>query len=238
MTATESAKQRKRIIFITGDKGGVGKSFMARTLLQYYIDSKIACRAFDIDPVNPCLHQYYPNHTERIDISDLHNLDPINDAIENNSLILVDCAARSIHDLNTWFKEVDIMAERQSLDFALTFVFVITPDKSCMAIMTDALEMFGRDGDYLIVKNSARGKDFSIYENSKIKKRMMEEAAAKEIVLPTLAERTVILMDRHDIAFRDAIHHSMATLSNRSRVHAYLRTAYAQFETVKEMLGV
>lgn len=237
MTTQTTPSQHKRLIFVTGDKGGVGKSFAARTLLQYHIDGNRPCHAFDIDPANPCLHQFYPENTVRIDLAETDALDQIHDDIEYNQLILVDCAARSLRELNGWFREVDIMAERESLDFGITFVFVVTPDKSCTAIMSEALDMFGHEGAYLVIKNTAMGKDFSIYENSKLRKRLLEEFQGKEIILPTLLERTVVLLDRYDIGFRAAIHDRRATLSDRSRVHGFLRKAYAEFETVKEILG-
>ena len=53
MKTTSSASISKRLVFVTGDKGGVGKSFTARTLVQHNLDTEQACHAYDIDPVNP-----------------------------------------------------------------------------------------------------------------------------------------------------------------------------------------
>ncbi len=225
------------MIFVTGDKGGVGKSFVARTLLQYHLDGNRACHAFDIDPVNANLYQFYPNNTVRIEVDEISSLDAIQDDMEYNSLILVDCAARSLQQLNAWFDAIVMMEARENLDFRFTFVFVITPDKSCTAIMANSIDTFSHKADYIVIKNSALGKDFSIYENSKLRKRFLEEFHGKELVLPTLLERTSLLLQRNDIGFRDAVYDKRATLSDRSRVHAYLRHAYAQFDTVKEILG-
>ena len=110
-----------------------------------------------------------------------------------------------MHELDVWFRELGLLRQRQDLRLAVTFVFVITPDKSCTAIMSEALDMFGHDADYLVVKNLKMGKDFSIYENSKLRKRLLEEYQGKEITLPPLLERTVVLLDRHDLGFNRAL---------------------------------
>ena len=61
MKNLDTSSQNKRIVFVTGDKGGVGKSFTSRAIVQYYLDLKQPFRGFDIDPVNPNLEQFYPD---------------------------------------------------------------------------------------------------------------------------------------------------------------------------------
>jgi len=236
--SSESVPISKRLIFITGDKGGVGKSFTARALVQHKLDTNQACHAYDIDPVNPSLHQYYPENTISLDLEEPGALDQIRNDLEYNQLLLIDCAARSLHELDIWFQELGLLRQRQSLRLGITFVFVITPDKSCTAIMSDALDLFGHEADYLVVQNLAMGRDFSIYENSKLRKRLLEEFHGKEITLPPLLERTVVLLDRHDIGFGAALTDSRVTVADRSRIRGFLDQVYAQLETVKERLSV
>ena len=237
MQTHSSEPLNKRLVFVTGDKGGVGKSFMARTLVQHNLDTNQTCHAYDIDPVNPSLHQYYPDNTVQLDLEESGALDQIRNDLEFNQLLLVDCAARSLHELDLWFRELGLLQQRRDLRLGITFVFVITPDKSCTAIMSEALDMFGHEADYVVVKNLAMGKDFSIYENSKLRMRLVEEFHGKEITLPPLLERTVVLLDRHDIGFGQALSDSRTTVADRSRVRGYLDKVYVQLETVKEQLS-
>jgi len=238
MKTTSSSSISKRLVFVTGDKGGVGKSFTARTLVQHNLDTEQACHAYDIDPVNPSLHQYYPENTIRLNLEEPGALDQIRNDLEFNSLLLVDCAARALHELDGWFRELGLFRQRQDLHLSITFVFVITPDKSCTAIMAEALEMFGHEADYLVVKNLKMGKDFSIYENSKLRKRLMEEYQGQEITLPPLLERTVVLLDRHDLGFNRALADDRVTVADRSRIRGFLDQAYAELDTVRERLTV
>ncbi len=238
MNPPPSTPIHKRLVFVTGDKGGVGKSFTARTLVQHNLDTDQACHAYDIDPVNPSLHQYYPENTIRLNLEEAGALDQIRNDLEFNSLLLVDCAARALHELDGWFRELGLFRQREDLHLGITFVFVITPDKSCTAIMSEALDMFGHEADYLVVKNLKMGKDFSIYENSKLRKRLLEEYQGKEITLPPLLERTVVLLDRYDLGFNRALVDDRVTVADRSRVRGFLEQAYAELDTVRERLIV
>ena len=238
MTSSSNPSIEKRLVFVTGDKGGVGKSFTARTLVQHHLDTGQACHAYDIDPVNPSLHQYYPDHTIRLNLEEPGALDQIRNDLEFNQLLLIDCAARSLHELDGWFRELGLLRQRHDLRLAITFVFVITPDKSCTAIMAEALEMFGHEADYLVVKNLKMGKDFSIYENSKLRKRLIDDYGGKEITLPSLLERTVVLLDRHDLGFDRALTDDRVTVADRFRVRGFLEQAYAEMNTVGERLTV
>jgi len=109
----------KRLVFVTGDKGGVGKSFTARTLVQHHLDTNRPCHAYDIDPVNPTLHQYYPENTIRLNLEEPGALDQIRNDLEFNQLLLVDCAARSLHELDGWFRELGLIQQRRDLHLAI-----------------------------------------------------------------------------------------------------------------------
>ena len=226
----------KRIVFVTGDKGGVGKSFTSRALVQYYLDTKQPFHAFDIDPVNPNLAQFYPDTTTQIDIEEAGALDEIRNEVEKQPLLLVDCAARSLNELDHWFKDLGLIQERSTLHLSVTFVFVITPDKSCTVIMADTLEKFGKEAEYLVVKNQGKGKNFTIYEGSNLRTTLLNQYQGREISLPPLLERTVVHLDTHDIGFGESLHHPQVTVADRSRVRGFLEQCYAQFNPTKNLL--
>ena len=226
----------KRIVFITGDKGGVGKSFTARALVQYYIDHQIPFRAYDTDPVNPNLSQFYPDVTTSLNIEEEGALDTIRYDFDKHSLFVVDCAARSIRDLDLWFKEMNLFEQRTSLKLSFTFLFVVTPDKSCTFIMKDALERFGKVARYVVIKNMAKGNNFSLYDESKLRQAFLIEYGGQEILLPKLLERTVVNLDHYDLGFSAALNDNRIISPDRSRVFSFLSRAYAQFLSINNWL--
>ena len=54
------------IHLVGGEKGGVGKSLMARLLAQYFIDNSIAFIGFDSDRTHGALLRFYAGYASPI----------------------------------------------------------------------------------------------------------------------------------------------------------------------------
>lgn len=54
-----TTQQTGRVVIVTGDKGGVGKSTFARGLLQLYINKNLKYLAYDSDHRNAQLYRHY-----------------------------------------------------------------------------------------------------------------------------------------------------------------------------------
>ncbi len=100
----------KRLIFIYGDKGGVGKSALARLVLDIYRSLSHPCKAIDSDTSNSDLYRCYrrvgdglrqladdePDAVERVDFTNRGEADYLIDSLgDYQETILVDLPARS-----------------------------------------------------------------------------------------------------------------------------------------------
>src|SRR5262245_58088725 len=57
------------VIVVGADKGGVGKTTVSRTLLDYFSANNVATRAFDTESPRGTLKRFHPDITEIVDIS-------------------------------------------------------------------------------------------------------------------------------------------------------------------------
>src|SRR5262249_24897915 len=57
------------VIIVGGDKGGVGKTTVARTLLDYFIAHQVPTRAFDTEAPRGTLKRFHPDLTEVVDMT-------------------------------------------------------------------------------------------------------------------------------------------------------------------------
>ena len=57
------------VILVGADKGGVGKTTVSRTLLDYFIAHNIPIRAFDTESPKGTLRRFHPDITEVVDIT-------------------------------------------------------------------------------------------------------------------------------------------------------------------------
>src|ERR1700728_2699018 len=90
--------------FIGGEKGGVGKSLLARLLAQYFIDHGQPFLAFDCDRTHGALMRFYSGYSSPVLIDEYQSLDVLIElaAADPVRRILVDLAAQSQQPLARW----------------------------------------------------------------------------------------------------------------------------------------
>src|SRR3569623_2554201 len=60
----------KPAVFVVGaDKGGVGKTTVSRTVLDYFTANNIPTRAFDTEAPRGTLKRFHPDETEIVDVT-------------------------------------------------------------------------------------------------------------------------------------------------------------------------
>ena len=59
------------VIIIGADKGGVGKTTVSRTLLDYFNAHQVPTRAFDTEAPRGTLKRFYPDTTEVVDMTQI-----------------------------------------------------------------------------------------------------------------------------------------------------------------------
>ena len=70
MTTSEAKHELKPAVILVGsDKGGVGKTTVTRTLLDYYQAKKVPTSAYDTEAPRGTLKRFHPNVTEVVDIT-------------------------------------------------------------------------------------------------------------------------------------------------------------------------
>lgn len=106
------------IHFIVQGKGGVGKSFIASLLAQFFIQHKTnPVLLFDTDPVNQTFSRYRALSVETIDILDEHNnIDSgkfdvlMNTLLEEDGSAIIDNGAATFIPLMSYLKENDAIS--------------------------------------------------------------------------------------------------------------------------------
>src|SRR5271166_352138 len=99
------------IHLIGGEKGGVGKSLMARLLAQYLIDKEIPFVGFDTDRSHGALMRFYSGFASPVLVDNYENLDAMVEAAvaEPGRRILVDLAAQTHEPLVRWMDESGVL---------------------------------------------------------------------------------------------------------------------------------
>jgi hypothetical protein len=152
-----------QIHLIGGEKGGVGKSVMARVLAQYYIDREIPFQVFDADLSHGAMSRYYGDYTEAVDLGRFESADRIiEQAAEAGLTTIVDMAAQSSRQLDRWISEAGLLELAAELELGLTFWHVMDDGADSLKLFRKLLDGYGETARYVVVRNFGRGSDFSV----------------------------------------------------------------------------
>ena len=225
----------KQINLVINGKGGVGKSFFATNLVQYFKDGCLAHRALDTDHENSTLKRFHPE-AEFVSLEDKRGLDAVFHAAETSSLLVIDCRAASTDLFLDYFAEV-VLSEVLSLyDAKLTLICPVNHEADSVEqarLLSDAL---GQQCRYLIVKNQAHSDAFDLYEGSKMRGQLVNTLGAREITMPRLYDWLVTALNRHNVTVTKALTHPAFHLLDRQRLKHWQAKFYAEIGSVAELL--
>jgi hypothetical protein len=228
------------IHLIGGEKGGVGKSVVARLASQFCIDRSLPFVAVDADLSHGALKRFYRDYSKQVDLAFFESADQILDlAFEEQRRVLVDLPAQSDRLLATWIGQsgvLDLAAESQ---VPVVIWHVLDDGKDSLVMLDRLLDRYQSAARYCVVKNHGRGKDFSLYNNSTVR-ATAGRFGAKVLDLPELHAPVMQKMDRLDASFWAAIHGTVGGADGfsrieRQRVRVWLEAAYRELERLGDL---
>jgi hypothetical protein len=233
-----------RLVLVTGDKGGTGKSVVARILLDIYRHRNINCIAYECDKSNPQLYRHYNKVTPGVRTLKLNQrggADALQDDLKRFSpqVSLVDLPAGAAEYFESVANDIFLFQNAQRLGYRITMVSVLGRVKDSLLQLKRLVDFCGDKVDYVVVKNLYWGDEhkFTRYNNSKVK-QSVEGLGAVELLLPELFDDIFDLIDSQDLTFREALEHDDFSLSNQSRVYGWIDAVETEFNRAAVELGL
>ena len=225
-----------RIHLIGGEKGGVGKSLVARVLAQYFIDREVPFLGFDADRSHGALMRFYSGYASPVVVDRYESLDAIVEAAiaEPEREILVDLAAQTQDALVRWIDSASLLDLEQEAGFRLVYWHVMDSGRDSVDLLRALLDRFGERMTYVIVLNQVRGESFTVLDASGERKRA-EELGARFVTVRKLQDAVAGKIDARSASFWAAAHNTgeagpQLGLLERQRVKTWLRAAYEQLD--------
>lgn len=227
-----------QIHFIGGEKGGVGKSVLARLLAQYYIDRERPFTAFDGDLSHGALLRYYGTYAQSVDIARFESADRIVEtAAESGNDVIVDLAAQASRPLDRWVNDTGLLDLGPEIGATITLWHVMDDSTDSLRLLGELLDNYGMGPDYVLVRNFGRGSDFSLFEES-AERTLAEGLGARVMDLPGLHPATMRKIDRIGASLWAAANNQDPAIGptlgllERHRVKIWLGKAYAELDRV------
>ncbi len=199
---TLATTTQSKIHLIGGEKGGVGKSMVARLLAQYFIDHTMPFTGYDTDRSHGALMRYYAGYASPVLADRFEALDAIVEtaAGEPGRRVLVDLAAQTHAPLVKWMDESGVLDLADMNGMSFYYWHVMDAGRDSVDLLARLLDQFGARLHYVLVRNQIRGDDFTQLDKSGEQTRALA-LGAQVITLKHLHDPVVQKIDAGNASF-------------------------------------
>src|SRR3984893_11038422 len=197
-----SPMAKPTVIIVGADKGGVGKTTVARTLLDYFIAHQIPARAFDTEAPRGTLKRFHPDTTDIVDINlvadQMRIFDTLNSADAPVTLIDVRAGlmAQTLRALRD-FGFIDA-ARKGQITFAV--FHILGPTIASLDEIAETAAFLG-DARYFLVKNFINNTHFFQWDEETHSNYFKKVKDAVEIMIPKLNEMATEQVDLASVPY-------------------------------------
>ena len=190
------------VVVVGADKGGVGKTTVARTLLDYFTAHHVPMRAFDTESPKGTLKRFHPDISDVVDVTSVSDQMRIFDTLSSTdaSVTVIDVRAgllsptlRSLRDIGF----LDAVKKGQ-----LTFVvFHILGSSIASLNEIEDTSAIAADGKYFLVKNFINNTSFFEWDQPTYSSYFKKFKDAAEITIPKLNEMAYEQVELSSVPF-------------------------------------
>ena len=225
------------IHFIGGEKGGVGKSVLARLLSQYFLDKGLNYTGLDADQSHATLTRFYQEYTRPVNIDEFESIDQIMElALEAEQHVVVDLPAQSQRFLDRWIEDNGVVEMCAEMNVSILYWYVVDDGRDSAQLLNSFLSNYQHRFKCIATKNQGRGTDFAELEALPAFSNANNTGSLYQISLPALHKATLHAADKLDFSFwaaanfKDSGQH--LSLMERQRTRVWLKKSYGLFDSV------
>jgi hypothetical protein len=234
------------IHLMDGEKGGTGKSWLARTMMQYYIDAgnasgrlanaaNIPFFGIESDRSNPTLARIYGDDYTRYaifseDAKFADEADEIFDLAMTHHLV-VNLPAQVHVSLTRWIRQKGLIEYAAASGISLVKWFVSDGEKDSLGVFLQSVKEFGSEIPHVFVKNYGRCDEWGYFEAYESVQAAIQQYDVKVIDFPELAVSKRIPINAESMTFAQARQYEGFPTLGRHQIVIYLRAAYQAFES-------
>ena len=229
---------QSKIHLVGGEKGGVGKSMVARLLAQYFIDHEMPFVGFDTDRSHGALLRYYAGYASPALADSYEALDAIIEsaAEQPGRRVLVDLAAQTHAPLVQWMEDSGVLDLADVNGMRVYYWHVMDSGRDSVDLLARLLDQFGPRLRYVLVRNQLRGDDFSQLDRSGEQARALA-FGAQVITFKHLHDPVVNKIDAANASFWSAKNNTGKDgpglgMMERQRLKMWLAHAMAEIDKV------
>jgi hypothetical protein len=229
------------VILVGADKGGVGKTTVTRTLLDYFVAHNVPTRAFDTEAPRGTLKRFHPEVTEVVDVTTIPDqmkiFDTLTEADAKVTVIdvragLLSATLKALRDIGF----LDIVKKGQ-VTFAV--FHILGPSIASLDEINETAP-FITDSKYFLVKNHINNTNFFEWDPTTYDSYFHRVKDAMEISVPHLNEMACEQVELASVPFLTFVANKAAggdpatySFVLRGYVRHWLGNVWNEFDRVK-----
>jgi hypothetical protein len=228
------------LIIVGADKGGVGKTTVSRTLIDYFASWNVPTRAFDTEYPKGTLKRFHPDVTEVVDITAVSDQMRIFDRLgKTDKSTIIDVRAGSLLSTLQLLRNVGFLQAIKRAEIKLVIFHILGPSLASLKEITD-IASFVTDAEYYLVRNFVNDAQFSEWDQSTYNSHIDRIGHANEIIIPKLNEMAYEQVELASVPFVSFITNKGAkrkTVSYsyvlRGYVRHWLGSVWLEYDRIK-----
>jgi hypothetical protein len=228
------------VILVGADKGGVGKTTVSRTLLDYFTAHRVTARAFDSEAPKGTLKRFHPNVSEIVDVTSVSDQMRIFDTLTTaDAVTVIDTRAGLLSPTLRALRDIGFLeaVKKGQITFV---VFHILGSSIASLNEIEETAPFTTDAKYFLVKNFINNTSFFEWDQATHASYFKKLKEADEITIPKLNEMAYEQVELASVPFLtfvankgvkgEAVNYSFVL---RGYVRHWLGNVWAEYDRVK-----
>ena len=190
------------VVLIGADKGGVGKTMVSRTLLDYFAHRQVRTRAFDTEVPRGTLKRFHPDVTEVVDINHVPDQMRIFDTVNSTdaTISLIDVSAGLLSPTLRALRNIGFIEAAEKGHLTLVLFHMLGPSIASLDEIAETADYLG-DAKYLMVKNFINDTHFFEWDEATYASYFKRVPEAVEIKIPKLVEMATEQVELASVPF-------------------------------------
>jgi len=177
------------VIVVGADKGGVGKTTVSRTVLDYFSANSIPVRAFDTESPRGTLKRFHPDVTEIVDVTTTQDQMKIFDTLSTagKSVTVIDVRAGLMSPTLVALRDIGFLDAAKGGQITFAVFHILGPSIASLDEIAETANYM--DGaKYFLVKNFINNTSFFEWDQATYNSYFRRIKNATEITIPKLNE--------------------------------------------------
>ena len=222
------------IHLIDGEKGGVGKSFVARTMIQYCLDRNFPFTAVETDRSNPDVSRVYKDICQFAVLSEDEKQADKADRIFEMAIdkpVIVSLPSQVHRSMKAWIDHNHLFQVGQECDVSFCKWFVCNGEYDVVKLFLTSLDCYQDQMIHVFVRNFGLCDDWSAIDADASVQKLIKKYRVKVIDFPKLGHSEKYIINQNQLSFDEARQYQGLKFLARQRVVNFLKSAYKAFDS-------